>query len=194
MAKPSGGHRLWFVVQTNIKCEERATRSLRAARFRVYMPKMKRTIIHHRTKQPMDRYFKLFNRYLFVSLDPNDMDWFRLRRCDGVETVLGIDIDEKPCQINRDDVRRFMMAQRAGKFNVLAPHSQKLASRKKFPIGSKLRVREGHPFGGFYGQVMDVKGRGVIKATMELFGSLVPVELKPEDIDAVYVDRSKRAA
>ena len=32
------------------------------------MPKMKKTIIHHRTKESLNRYFKLFNRYIFVGM------------------------------------------------------------------------------------------------------------------------------
>lgn len=186
--------RRWYVVQTNIKCEERAARSLRSSGFRVYLPKMKKTIIHHRTKKPIDRYFKLFNRYLFVSVEPENTNWFSLRRCDGVETVLGIDIDGRPCEISREVVRRFMLAQRKGQFNVLSPHSRKLASQKRFPLGSRISLREDHPFGGFYGNVIDVKGRGIIKATMEVFGRLVPVEIKPEDVEHVYVDNPKAAA
>lgn len=186
--------RRWYVVQTNIKCEERAARSLRSSGFRVYLPKMKKTIIHHRTKKPIDRYFKLFNRYLFVSVEPENTNWFSLRRCDGVETVLGIDIDGKPCEISREVVRRFMLAQRKGQFNVLSPHSRKMASLRRFPAGALISLREEHPFGGFYGNVTDVKGKGIIKATMEVFGRLVPVEIRPEDVEAVFVDNHSQAA
>lgn len=181
-------HRIWFVVTTTIKGEEKAAKSLRAAGYRVYMPKMKKTIIHHRTKEPLNRYFKLFHRYLFVSMHPEDMAFGKVLDCDCVETVLGIDIDGKPCQIRREIVKRFMLAQRAGDFNDIAPHSKKQSAKKRFPIGSRLKVKNSHPFGGFYGNVTKIKGRGVVQAGLELFGRLVPVELDLDDIDSVYVD------
>lgn len=186
--------RLWYVVQTNIQCEERAAKSLRAAKFRVYLPKMKKTIIHHRTKKPIDRYFKLFNRYLFVSLDPNDMDWFRLRRCDGVEKVLGMEIDGKPYEVSREVVRRFMLAQRRGEFDAISPHSKKKRIQGKVPVGSWIRLLPEHPFGGFYGQVVKIKGKGVIKATLDVFGKLIPVEVPPEVVEVAFSGEVKDAA
>lgn len=188
-------HRLWFIIATNIQCEDRASRSLRAAGFRVYMPKMKKTIIHHRTKEPINRYFKLFNRYLFVSFPAaKDVHFGNARKCNGVETILGIDLDGKPCQIPRETVRRFMLAQRRGEFNDISPLSKKQSATKKFPLGSRLRVKIDHPFGGFYGQVTKIKGKGVVQASLQLFGRLVPVELDLNDIDAVFVNEGKKAA
>lgn len=184
--------RRWFVVQTNIKCEDKATRNIRAAGYRVYMPKMKKTIIHHRTKEPINRYFKLFNRYLFIGM--HDGAFGTIRKCEGVETILGIDLDGRPCEIPRATIERFMKAQRRGDFNHISPTSKKLRAKTKFPLGSRLKVKTDHPFGGFYGQVTKIKGKGVVQAQIELFGRLVPVELDVDDIDAVYVDGGKRAA
>lgn len=181
--------RLWYVVQTNIKCEERATKSLRAAGYRVYMPKMKKTITHHRTKKRIDRYFTLFNRYIFVGISSDNLDFGNVRKCDGVETILGIEMDRKPCRIPRDVILDFVRAQRRGAFNEIDAKSTKDAAKKRFTQGSTIRVRYGqgynHPFGGFYGQVLNVKGGGVIRAMMSVFGGLVPVEFKPSEVEPV---------
>jgi len=185
--------RKWFVVQTNIKCEERATKSLRAARYRVYMPVMKKTIVHHRTKDLINKRFKLFNRYLFVSMAPDNLDYGNVRKCKGVETILGIEIDGKPCEISREIIKRFMLAQRRGDFdNVVALTKKQMAA--KLPVGTRIKVRHEHVFGGFYGQVTKIKGKGVIRAGLEIFGRLTPVELGAGDFDVIAVDEPAEAA
>lgn len=178
--------RHWYVVRTNIKCEERAAKSLRAARIRVYVPKMRMTTYHHRTKKRIDKRFTLFNRYLFVSFDPSDLCFGRARDCDGVESFLGV--NGTPFRVSRKDVAHFMLAQRAGHFDKIDPRTKKDAAKKRYAPGTTLRVRRNatdHPFGGFYGQVVKVKGRGVVQAMLEVFGGLTPVELRLEDIEPV---------
>ena len=70
---------------------------------------MRKTIIHHRL--PVIRRFRLFNRYLFVSL-PHDAGPHigRVRSCQGVADILGLKLDGKACEINREIVARFMLA------------------------------------------------------------------------------------
>lgn len=177
--------RKWFVVRTNIKCEDRATKSLRAARYRVYVPVMKKTIIHHRTKQPINRRFKLFNRYIFVSMAADNLDFGNVRACDGVEAILGI--EGKPYEVSRQDVAHFMMAQRRGEFDSLQPLTKKQLAHK-YPVGSLLKIHKDHPFGGFYGQVEKVKGKSVVRVALQLFGRLVSVDVHKRDIDTVYRD------
>jgi transcription antitermination factor NusG len=176
--------RKWFIVETECGRESRATEALREARYRVYMPVMKKTIIHHRTKEPINKRFKLFNRYLFVSLDPGNMDFGSIRACKGVVKVLGIQLDGHPCEINRDVVKRFMLAQRRGDFDDITLLTRKQMAGK-VPLGTSIRVRPEHSFGGFYGQVTKIKGRGVITAGLEMFNRLVHVDLGTGDFDMI---------
>lgn len=189
-AKPTDT--VWYVVQTNIKCEARAEKALRAARYRVYAPKMKKTIIHHRTKEYIDRTFALFNRYLFVGAPRGKIDWFVVRSRDGVEKVLGI--DGVPISVDRKLIGDVMLAQRRGAFNDLISKSKRATIEKRHPIGSRLMVRPNTPFPGFHGQVTGVTGRGTVKALIQVLGRLTPVELKPEDITAITLDDRERAA
>lgn len=189
--------RRWFVVQTNIKCEDKAARNLRAEGYKVYWPKMRKEIVHHRTKKRLRRHFKLFNRYIFVGIRPDNMDFWTLRRCEGVEKVLGTDIDGRPHEIAIGMIERFLLSQRRGEFDDIPQPSRKDTSLKRFPVGTSIRIKTdrfgaGHPFGGFYGQVVGIKGRGVVKAMIELFGRLVPVDVEPDFIDPV--DRGTKAA
>lgn len=175
-----------FVIRTNIRCEEKAAANLRAAGYRVYLPAMKKDIFHRRNKILVTRKFVLFNRYLFV-YDPRPVtDFYTMRQCEGVESILGI--NGTPIHVPYDDVKRFIMAQRRGDFNDLLPRTKKDAAGKRFPLGSKLRVRVEHPFGGFYGQVTKIKGRGVVQAMIQIFGGLTPVDLRYEDIEPAHKD------
>ena len=42
-----------------------------------------------------------------------------------------------------------------------------------------------HPFGGFFGKVESVRGKGVVTAMIELFGRLTPVEFQADEIERV---------
>jgi transcription termination/antitermination protein NusG len=179
----------WYVVRSNIRCEDRAMKSLRAAGYRVYLPVMKKDIFQRRKKVLVTRKFVLFNRYLFVR-DPSPVtDFYTMQKCDGVEKLLGI--KGTPIPVPREHIKHFMLAQRRGEFNDLQPKTKKDAARKKFPLGSRIRVHRKateHPFGGFYAQVTKIKGRGVVQAMLGIFGSMVPVDLRYEDIEPALED------
>lgn len=188
-------NRLWYVVRTNIKCEARASRSLRAAGYFVYRPKMKKDVWHRRKKVMDRREYVLFNRYIFVSVPAVNADWYTLRNCDGVESVLGI--NGRPFPVHREDVIDFMLAQRSGEFDEITHPNRKAEAEAMYPVGSILKVKDyrssAHPFAGMHGEVLGVKGKGVVKAMLGIFGSLFPVELRFEDIEPV-VDRKRKAA
>ena len=149
--------------------------------YRVYLPTMRKTIIDRRIRLPVIRRFRLFNTYLFVSL-PRDAGPHIgiVRSCRGVDDVLGMKLDGKACEIDRNVVRRFMLAQRHGEFDDVAVLSRRRMS-KKLMLGARVQVRSDHVFGGFHGQVTKIKGRGVIMAGFEIFGRFTPVELRVGD-------------
>jgi transcriptional antiterminator RfaH len=76
----------WYVVYTNIKCEQRARMGLCAKGFAVYLPTFQREIRHARRVKLVER--PLFPRYLFVGFDINRDPWTEVRRTDGVERLL----------------------------------------------------------------------------------------------------------
>jgi transcription antitermination factor NusG len=177
--------RRWYVAATHAKCEEKAAKSLREVGYRAYVPKMRKTIIHHRTKKLLDRRFKLFNRYIFISVDPSNPPKVSPKDCDGVYEILGVKLDGQPCEVPRATIRRIMLAQWHGEFDDITEDAKtrKEMSKKRFGVGSQFRVRSNNPFTGFYGTVTKVKGRGVIKAMLDVFGKTVPIEFEPEDIE-----------
>lgn len=188
----------WYVIQTKSRAEEEAAASLREAGFRVYLPKMAKDIIHHRTKKKTTRHFVLFNRYLFASPRHNP-HLGAMKFCDGVDMVLkSIGEDGRYIPIAHRLVSQLMLDQRALKFDDTRrarirrkqeAETEKETLRMLYPGGQRIRVKDDwkhkHPFGGFYGSVVRVDGKKRIRAMLELFGSLVPVEFNPDDIEAV---------
>jgi len=79
----------WYVVYTNIKCEQRARMGLEAKRFAVYLPTYQREIRHARRTKLVER--PLFPRYLFVGFDVKRDPWTEVRRTEGVERLLSQD-------------------------------------------------------------------------------------------------------
>jgi transcription antitermination factor NusG len=159
------GPRAWFVLQTASRGEDAVIAALAELGFESYAPTMLREVIHHRTRRPVKRAFKLFNRYLFAHLPLNTTQWRTVEAIEEVDYALGA--NGIPCPVADAEIARFKRAEAEGLFNVT-----KAAS---FPLGSRVRVTSG-PFGGFGALVVSLPGRGVVKAMVDLLGGLVPVE------------------
>lgn len=181
--------RTWYVVRTNVRCEDRAARSLRAERFRVYVPKMRKSVFQRRQRVMTVRHFALFNRYIFVTCRRGAMDWYKLALCDGVESVLGI--NGKPAPVPDAEVAGFMLAQRRRAFDdvrgtALSGRQKRELAKARFRRGARLKVLAG-PFGGYAAHVVDITGQGAIKAMVEIFGRLTPVQFEMDQIEPLDV-------
>lgn len=185
----------WFVVRTNIRCERRASRSLRAAGYRVYWPQMRKSSIHHRTKKRIFKRIGLLPGYVFIRMTrlsaKGQPDWYTLRGCDGVECVLGW--DGKPYPVPREDVADMMLRQRQRKFDdvyleKLARQGRLKALRKKYRRGAALRVVEG-PFVGLHAEAQRFNDRGTVEALVRIFSQLVPVEFEAEQVEVIDTPR-----
>ena len=186
---------VWYAVRTNPKCEIKATRSLRRAGFGAYLPEMKIERQHHRTKAWIEKKLCLMPRYLFV--DMTDDDWFTLRRCDGVQSVMGVDGVYQPMPTGT--VERFMAMQANLEFDDTREAKRrhnKFSKTKtemvcqKFPIGSRIRAKDG-PFSAFGGHVTNVSAQGEVQALIEMFGRLTPVQFPADDLE---IDKACEAA
>lgn len=186
----------WYVVYTGIQWEDRVAESLRLAGFDTYYPRMRKDIIHHRTKCIITKTFPLFNRYLFVAVPTGAFG--AIREVDGVECFLGV--GGTPLPVPGRLVAEFQTAEMDMQFDdtkaakvhrgeILANEKAQLAAI--FHQGRGVRVREGHSLSGFYGQVVKAKGKSKVKAMIEIFGGLVPVEFEGGDLEPL--DETKAA-
>lgn len=175
----------WYVVRTAVKSEAKAARNLHLAGYEVYLPTKRVEQKHRRTNIILEREQPLMLRYLFVAQPRTGADWFTLRKCEGVESVLGTDTGW-PVPVPFQAVQRIFLAERDMQFDDTRAariyrkeeaKTRKATLEMKFKPGLDVRVTDG-PFATFGAQVEEVTKAGKIKALVELFGALVPVEFE----------------
>jgi transcriptional antiterminator NusG len=184
----------WFVIRTNIKCEEKAERNLRNAGFRTYAPWQKFERLNRRKKVWIQHQMRLAPRYLFLEAPASNVPWYVVRGCEGVESVLGI--NGSPHRLSGSEVaalNEIMRAEadfafdetRAGKLHRREiGKTKRETTRMKFPVGSKVRISDG-PFTSFNGEITNVNGRGHLLVMTEIFGRMTPVELDVGQVEAI---------
>lgn len=186
----------WYVVRTNIKCEDKAERNLKAAGFQTYAPWQKFERLNRRKRVWVQHEMRLAPRYLFLDtgdLPREDTPWGVIRACEGVECVLGV--EGRPIPLNRLQVSQLEAIRaaeadfafdetRAGKLHRREiGKTKKETTKMRFPVGSKVRISDG-PFTSFNGEVTNVNGRGHIMVLASIFGRLTPVELEVQQVQA----------
>ncbi|PSH68578.1 hypothetical protein CU102_12500 [Phyllobacterium brassicacearum] len=142
--------RHWYVVRTNVKAEVKASENVRKAGYDVYYPRRRMEVKNKRTHTYTTRESALMPRYLFVGLSQADMNFFKVRACDGVECILGV--DGRPAQICADHVEAIFLAEidmefddtRAARiYRKEEVASAKEHTAKRFPVGKDLECRVG---------------------------------------------------
>jgi len=199
----------WYVVRTNIKCEDKAEENLRRAGFGTYAPwqrfekwnrRKNKAIIHERRMVP---------RYLFVNtgaLCTDEVPWGVIRSCDGVECILGVNGRPAPLSTHKAGARSFSEVEKlqaimeaeaqhlfdettAGKlYRREIGKTKKETTKIKFPVGLKVKINDG-PFATFAGEITNVTGRGMLTVMTSLFGRLTPVEMEPGKVEAIASER-----
>ncbi|WP_336802455.1 transcription termination/antitermination protein NusG [Kaistia sp. MMO-174] len=157
--------------------------------FACYLPKLRREIIHHRTKKKYTRAFPLFTGYAFVQIASDDR-WPALRDCDAVGSVLSL--NGRPWAVSSDLVTDL----RAAEANMIFDDTREARIKRRqegrthrettamrFPAGLKVQALRG-PFAGYHGMVENVTGRGLVRVMMQLFGGEAPVEVPVDWLDA----------
>lgn len=175
----------WYVVRTNIKCEDKAERNLRRAGFSIYSPMARMERFNKRRKVWVETDLRLMPRYLFVETS-GDVPWFVLRACEGVESVLGA--EGRPCRLHEAEehaLREVMNAEADLQFDTTRAakirrgeigKTKRDTVRMRFPVGSSIKITDG-PFSQFIAQVTNVTGKGKLQALVMIFGHLSPVEI-----------------
>ena len=108
---PAGSR--WYVVRTNIRCEDRAHMGIAAAGFRAFLPQVTKWRTHARLKT-ITR-VPLFPRYLFVEADFNRQPITDIHQTHGVESI--INNQGVPSSIYGDFVADLIERQLRGEFD-----------------------------------------------------------------------------
>jgi len=187
----------WYVIRTNIKCEKKAEREIRALGFDVYLPEYKVERFNRRKRVSIVNTLCLFPRYMFVQA-PTVNDLSLIRGCNGVEEFLpGRPLEPQP--VPAADVLDLRQAQadlklddtdEARRHRGETPRRTLAAMRKRLK-DKRIRITDG-PFASFPGTVEKVESLERLRVLIEIFCRETPVDLQVGQFEEI--DQASEAA
>lgn len=104
----------WYVVRTNIKCEDKAARNLAAAGFETYVPWQHFEVWNRRKNRLIENERRLAPRCLFLRIEGDEnVPWGVIRACEGVEYVLSV--EGRPIPLNGYETRKLLAVMAAAR-------------------------------------------------------------------------------
>ena len=138
---------------------------------RVLLPEEETIEINNNVR--VEKVVKMYPGYVFVQMEPDAEDWFRLKQIAGVLKLVGH--KDTPTPISRDEVDRILRnsGDRVKKIEV------------DFEVDEMIKVLSG-PFRGYTGVIIEINPvKGKIKALISIFGRETPVELDFDHVEKV---------
>jgi transcriptional antiterminator RfaH len=162
----------WYVAQTHVHAETKASSHLRRQGFEVYLPRYLKQRRHARRVDKVAA--PLFPRYLFVSVDTATQRWHSIKSTIGItRLVANGDVPAALPQAIIDGLKR-----REDASGII-----QLEQRPRFSSGDKIRVREG-AFCDYLGLFEGVSGQERVAILLDLLGRKVRVVVDMDIIDA----------
>jgi len=167
-----GAAQHWYVAQTHVHAESKATFHLRRQGFEIYLPRYLKKRRHARRIDTVAA--PLFPRYLFVSVDTATQRWYSIRSTIGITRLVtcgDVPAIVPPAIIEglkrREDDNGFV----------------KLEQRSPFASGDKIRIREG-AFADALGLFEGMSGKERVAILLDFLGRKVRVVLDMDFIEA----------
>jgi len=183
------GPRKWFVIQTNPKCEAKASDRIGRLNFGFYLPKQKVWGKRNRFTHKMPKLARpLMPGYLFLELPPEGA-FDAVRLCDGVHRF--VTADGAPANIPVTWVDDLRDREKRGEFNATKPRGSKSRhvvrnDRSPFPEwvfpGAVVRIADG-PFASFLGKVIEAHKENRVMVEALIFGRVTPIELEVAQVE-----------
>jgi transcriptional antiterminator NusG len=172
----------WYVVRTNIKCEQKALKELQHAGIEGYLPEYKIERYNRRLRIAVVSTLCLFPRYLFAKMEAEQIG--SAKACNGVEDVLP-GRPRLPEPVSAADVLALRDAQErmllddtdAARRRRGVTGKNTLAAMRKRLKDKRVRVTDG-PFTSFPGTVEVVESLERLKVAIDIFGRQTLVELE----------------
>jgi transcriptional antiterminator RfaH len=163
----------WYVAQTHVHAESKATFHLRRQGFEIYLPRYLKKRRHARRVDTVAA--PLFPPYLFVSVDAATQHWHSIRSTIGITRL-----------VTRGDVPAIVPSAIIEELKRREDDSGyvKLEQRSRFASGDKIRIREG-AFADALGLFEGMSGEERVAILLDLLGRKVRVVLDMDFIEAM---------
>jgi len=160
----------WFIVRTTPRGENRARTALHLKGFDTWLPRFHEKVVRRGAVRICERY--LFVRYIFVGIDPAKLDFGFVTEADGVYRILG---EPEPIRISSGLIQK--IADR-----LTGPDARSVIKPEiAFEIGQLVKVEDG-PFRSFMAHILEIMGNGRVRAGVNIFGRVTPVEFDPTEL------------
>jgi transcriptional antiterminator RfaH len=166
----STNHFRWYAVQTQPHSEGRACSHLERQGFRIFFPRIRKTVRHSR--QARVTLAPLFPGYLFLQFDGMNR-WRSVNGTRGVVRILCQGDEPQPVPSGIVDALR-------ARFD----GDGIVNDTPEFKIGQDVRVAEG-PFEDLVGTLEQFDGAGRVRVLLNLLGRSVAVRLRSDALVAV---------
>jgi transcriptional antiterminator RfaH len=162
----------WYVAQTHIHAEVKASQHLGRQGFDVYLPRYLRTRRHARRVDSVAA--PLFPRYLFVSIDLASQRWYSIQSTIGIAKL--IRHGDLPVAVPNAIIEGLRCREDSNGY-------VQLEHRPRFTAGDKIRISDG-AFCDCLGLYDSINGNDRSAILLDLLGRKVRVVLDNALIDA----------
>ncbi len=167
----TGGYRSrrWDVVQTQSHAEARAIFHLEQQGYRVFCPRIRKTVRHARKVTHV--LAPLFPGYIFLDLDISSEPWRAVNGTRGVSRLIAFGENPQPVPVGIVEALR----RRAGDDCAVTLPTLK--------VGQSVRIIDG-PFTDFLGTLRHLDASGRVQVLLDLLGRSVSVALRCDALTA----------
>jgi transcriptional antiterminator RfaH len=162
----------WYVAQTHIHAESKASYHLNRQGFQVYLPRYLKKRRHARRVDIVAA--PLFPRYVFVGVTPGRQGCYSIRSTIGISRL--VDRGSVPAIVHPAIIEGLRRRENADGFI-------ELERRPRFASGDKIRVSEG-AFADTLGLFESMTGEERVAILLDLLGRKVRVVLDADVIEA----------
>src|SRR6266702_445373 len=165
---PMENSSLWYVAQTHLYAEVKASQHLLRQGFEVYLPRYRKQRRHARRVDHVAA--PLFPRYLFVSIDVTTQRWYSIQSTVGIASL--IRHGDMPAPVSQSIIDGLRRREDADGF-------VQLERQARFSPGDKIRVSHG-AFCDCLGLYETISGKDRSAILLDLLGRKVRVVLEDE--------------
>lgn len=173
----------WYVAAVKPGSEMDAIGELAGEGLVTFMPVCRIEKHDRRKRMRTIRPFPVIGGYVFIAFD-GVIDFFSVHQAGHVIGILGS--NGVPQRVRADVVRELMRGQKEGAFDrdINGKLISDIKKNKGLQPNDRVKIENG-PFTGFFATVTHPAGKRLVRAMMDIFGSMTPCEFALDQIKKV---------
>lgn len=173
----------WYVAAVKSGAEKEAIGELAGEGLVTFMPVCRIEKMDRRKRKATIRKFPVLNGYVFIGFE-GVIDFYSVHQANHVTGILGC--NGVPQRVREADVHDLMRGQKEGAFDrdMNGKLVADIKKNKGLQPNDRVKIETG-PFTGFFATVTHPAGKRLVRAMMDIFGSMTPCEFALDQIKKV---------